>query len=162
MDQEQDLGPAAQQPKEGGTNDQPEVFIDKYVGLSWRSGSITSGPIYGKFCGKDWTNNKHDPNDKDEVDHGMPSQDDLDKACKAHDHKYKKEKEAEADRELVRALAALPEDPRMWRKKPPKDKIEEARKYRKWALLYFQGAVAAREQPAKDRYEWGDDNEGGR
>ena len=92
----------------------------------------------------------------------MPTQDDLDEACKAHDLLYQGLDEAKADRQLAEALAALPEDPRMWRKKPPEDKTEEARKYRKWALLYFQGAVAAREQPTKDRHEWGDDDEGGR
>lgn len=158
LEGEQDLEVVDQQPpKESRTDEQPEVVMDSIVGLSWRKGHIFSGPIYGKFCGKDWTNNKHDPNDKDEVDQGMPSQDDLDKACKAHDHKYKKEKEAEADRELVRALATLPEDPRMWPRKPPAHKIEEARRYRKWALWYFRGAVASREQEARDRYERGGD-----
>ena len=162
LEGEQNLGPEAQQPKESDTDEQPEVVMDSIVGLSWRSGYITSGPIYGKFCGKDWTNNKHDPNYKYAVDKRMPPQDDLDDACKAHDFLYEGQEEAKADRQLAEALAALPEDPRMWRKKPPEDKIEEARRYRKWALLYFQGAVAAREQPAKDRYEWGDDHEEGR
>ena len=153
-------GPAAvdgQPPQENGTDEQPEIFVDKYVGLSWRDGYITSGPIYGKFCGKDWTNNRHDPEGKKPVDKGMPGLDDLDDACKAHDEKYTEEKYAEADRRLAEALAALPEDPRMWPRKPPEHKIEEAKRYRKWALWYFQGAVASREQEARDRYERGGD-----
>lgn len=160
LDQEQDLGPAAQQPKEGGTDEQPEVVMDSIVGLSWRSGCITYGPIHGRFCGKGWTNGRHDPEGKLPVNKELPGLDDLDEACKAHDLKYEAHQYAVADRQLAEALAALPEDPRTWPKKPPVEKIEEAGKYRKWALLYFQGAVAARERNIQDANEWGYDVEG--
>ena len=52
LEGERDLESVAPSPQESGTEEQPEVFVDRYVGLSWRSGYIASGPIYGKFCGK--------------------------------------------------------------------------------------------------------------
>ena len=158
---EQDLEAADGQPgEEDGEEKQPEVFVDGIVGLSWRDGHITSGPIYGKFCGKNWTYGQHVYRNNYTQDDKIKAEDDLDTACFNHDKKYTDEKYAEADRELVQALAALPEDPRMWPNRPPEHKIEEAKRYRKWALRYFRGAVANRERPARDEYEWGDANEG--
>ncbi|MCB2228798.1 MAG: hypothetical protein KQH53_19135 [Desulfarculaceae bacterium] len=146
---------------EGGQGENPELFKDHYVGLTWRRGRISNGPVHGNFCGEYWTYGQ-DTRDANYVENDeIKPTDDMDTACSVHDTEYVDGNKDQANRNLVAALRALPEDPRKWEKRPPSRKLEEARKYRKWALWYFENEVARVEQEARDRYEWGYDAEGG-
>ena len=146
---------------ESRPEDNPELFKDPYVGLTWRKGHISNGPVYGNFCGEYWTYGQDTRGKHYTKDEGIKPTSDMDAACKIHDKEYVDGNKYQANRNLVAALRALPEDPRKWDKNPPEYKIEEARKYRKWALWYFENEVARVERQAWDRYEWGYDAEGG-
>ncbi|MCF8034317.1 MAG: hypothetical protein K9K66_10060 [Desulfarculaceae bacterium] len=154
--------PQEEEPAETGQREDPELFKDRYVGLTWRRGRILNGPVHGNFCGEYWTHGQ-DTRDKNYTkDNSIKPTNDMDAACRIHDTEYVGDNKDQANRKLVAALQALPEDPNKWENKPPSRKIEEARKYRKWALWYFENEIARVEQEARDRYEWGYDAEGGR
>ena len=86
----------------------------------------------------------------------------MDAACRIHDTEYVGDNKDQANRKLGGSPAGFAGRPQqVGENKPPSRKIEEARKYRKWALWYFENEIARVEQEARDRYEWGYDAEGG-
>ncbi len=85
-------------------------------------------PRYGNWGGRGWSG-ANEPWFK-------PPMDSLDEAFMYHDYGYMRGENEKADRELVKALKALPDDPKKW-EHPPKNEIY-AYAYRKAALVAFQ------------------------
>lgn len=100
--------------------------------------SFWDGPVYANYGGGNWEagRNPHLVNEPVNTD----PEDDMDACFAQHDVCYDMFDEYRCDRELIRNLEALAEDPRMWRN-PPRDKpsIEYARRYRAYAITLFKG-----------------------
>lgn len=112
----------------------------KVLGGYWLNNgrSIWDGPIWKKWCGENWGAGR-DVRDPNAVGPADPSpDDDMDSACKDHDDCYDSGGAGNCDRKLVRALESLPDDPRDWEKQPSEHEIEDAKHYRKWAIIWFK------------------------
>ena len=48
--------PQEEEPAETGQRENPELFKDRYVGLTLaQGGAFLNGPVHGNFCGEYWT-----------------------------------------------------------------------------------------------------------
>lgn len=131
----------AQQETNFSPGEGEEIFQDRFLHLRWRKNCIFNGPIYGNFCGELW-NQGRDIRNNSKPDHlnSYPI-DDLDAACAGHDDSYDMLDESQSDENLVKHLEGLSDDPRMWRNPPDPDKMDEARTYRKVAIMWFKWKI---------------------
>ncbi len=132
------------------------VWRDPVFGLYWRSNGSHWTPIYGKYCGKNWSRG-HDTEVPVSKPAGNPDPiDDLDAACAEHDDCYEILDELTCDESLINDLKNLSGEPNMWRNPPgPNDRKEMADRYRffaEWAFRYELGRKIneklAREEPS--------------
>ena len=105
----------------------------KVLGGYWGNNgrSVIDGLIYQKWCGKYWSAGRdtRDPNALGAAD-PTPA-DDMDAACAGHDDCYDMFDEDYCDKQLIKNIQDLADDPRMWRNPP--DNVKDARKVR-WAI----------------------------
>ena len=140
-----------QRENQQATSANTEIFQDRFFHLHWRRNHILNGPIYGNFCGELW-NQGRDTRSKNKPTHRNKYPiDDLDAACAGHDDSYDMLDEAQSDENLIKHLESLSDDPSTWRNPPDPDKMEEAKIYRKVAIMWFKWKIRRdREKQERD------------
>ncbi len=122
-----------------------------YIGfmkLIWRHNALLKGPIYGRYGGKQWSYGRDLSDGEPPPDRPPDPEDDMDAIFAQHDRCYDMFEEVECDRQLVKELEGLADDPRMWRNPPATEyDIAYARRYRKHAIWLFRRFVRAHDLP---------------
>ncbi|MFE8647298.1 RHS repeat-associated core domain-containing protein, partial [Sphingomonas sp. NCPPB 2930] len=95
---------------------------------------LTDGPRNGNWCGGKWSGGMSGG----KVGTAEPV-DSMDEICKAHDLCYDNNTpKLTCDRELVKDLRSLPNDPKQWKKPPPAGTEFSSKGYRKMAIEIFK------------------------
>lgn len=96
-------------------------------------------PIWGKYCGPNWSKGKDTEDRKASPVGNLDPEDDMDAACAGHDDCYGKFDESRCDREFIKTLSEMSPDPEMWRNPPatPEER-RAARIYRSLAIWLFK------------------------
>lgn len=103
------------------------------------------GPIYGNWGGQYWSSGKDTRYTKEEPEHDTSPVDSMDAIFKLHDECYgAKTDKYICDRRLLAALDELPVDPRMWKRPPEPEGIEDAKDFRSMAKAWFKFQIHMR------------------
>jgi hypothetical protein len=99
------------------------------------------GPTNGNWGGKCWSGGQYSCKDKSPGN--APPTDSGDQCYQRHDNCYVKcgadaKCIAACDKQLVKELDALPDDPRKWSNPPKPGTERDSRQYRDWARRYFR------------------------
>lgn len=102
-------------------------------------------PIWGKYCGKNWSNGRDTGVAGTQPSENSASEDSLDAACWSHDLCYDEHEKIYCDKMLIKNLEYLAGDPARWSYPPnTEEEADYAAAYRAFALFAFRILVAAR------------------
>lgn len=119
-----------------------------FMGGHWGNDgrTIFNGPAYGYYCGENWSRGRNPKNIKpgEAPPIEVTPVDDMDCKCRKHDNGYDRSKTStnpkkarlEHDKELIRSLEALPENPNDW--DDPPSNVKDAKNFRSSVLWYFK------------------------